>query len=213
MGDEVATMLAAADGIPRAHVMLPPMEGVPPHISSYLRVADVDAGLAAAIESGGSMVVPPADIPPGRFAGVASPSGAVFLLFHEADEASAENPGASNGAIHWVELHSTDLATDVAWMESSFGIGHQKMQMPDAGDYFIFVDGETQVGGAMAAMSPEMPSAWMVWFQVDDVDACADRIKGKGGQILSDVMDMEGIGRMYVAMDSTGAAFGIITPA
>lgn len=128
MGDEVATMLAAADGIPRAHVILPPMEGVPPHISSYLRVADVDAGLAAAIENGGSMVVPPTDIPPGRFAGVASPSGAVFLLFHEADEASAENPGASNGAIHWVELHSTDLATDVAWMESSFGIGHQKMQ-------------------------------------------------------------------------------------
>jgi predicted enzyme related to lactoylglutathione lyase len=32
MGDETATMVAAAD-IPRAHIMLPPMEGVPPHVS------------------------------------------------------------------------------------------------------------------------------------------------------------------------------------
>ena len=54
MGDETATMLTAADGGARAHIMLSPMEGVPPHISSYLRVEDVDAGLAAAVENGGA---------------------------------------------------------------------------------------------------------------------------------------------------------------
>jgi len=112
MGDDTATMLTAGD-IPRAHIMLPPMEGVPPHVSSYLRVEDVDAGLKAAVANGGTMTVPPTDIPPGRFAGVCSPSGAHFLLFHEADEATAQNPpGGSDGAVHWVELHSTDLDAD-----------------------------------------------------------------------------------------------------
>jgi predicted enzyme related to lactoylglutathione lyase len=94
-------------------------------------VEDVDAGLAAPIENGGSIVVPPTDIPPGRFACVASPSGAVFLLFHEADEASAQDSPAGNGAIHWIELHSTDLTADVGWLSASFGLTSETMEMAD----------------------------------------------------------------------------------
>ncbi len=71
MGSESVTMVTAGD-IPRAHVMLPPMEGVPNHISSYLRIEDVDAGVEAAVANGGKVVTPPTDIPPGRFSAVAS---------------------------------------------------------------------------------------------------------------------------------------------
>lgn len=211
MGDETATMVTAAD-IPRAHIMLPPMEGVPNHISSYLRVEDVDAGVEAAVAHGGTVVAPPTDIPPGRFSAVASPSGAVFLLFHEADEETAQNPPPGVGAIHWVELHSTDIAKDVEWLTSAFGLTTGMMDMPNGGTYHLLNDGDTQVGGAMQTMSPEAPSHWLVWVAVDDVDACLGRIKDRSGKVFNEPMDMKGVGRMAAVADNQGAAFGVITP-
>jgi predicted enzyme related to lactoylglutathione lyase len=187
------------------------MEGIPPHISSYLRVEDVDAALAAAVEAGGKALTEPTDIPPGRFAGVASPTGAAFLLFHEADP-SAEDKPSGPGAIHWVELRSTDLKADLSWLEKSFAIGFEEMPMPD-GPYFILKSGDEQVGGAMSAMMPGVPSNWLVWLNTPGVDDCAARVKSNGGQILAGPTAVEGIGKMYVAMDPAGIAFGIIEPA
>jgi predicted enzyme related to lactoylglutathione lyase len=211
MGDETATMVTAA-GIPRAHIMQPPMEGVPNHISSYLRVEDVDAGVEAAVANGGKVVAPPTDIPPGRFSAVASPSSAVFLLFHEANEETAQNPRPGDGAIHWVELHSTDIDADIEWLTNAFGLTAGAMDMPNGGSYYMLGDEETSVGGAMQTMNPGAPSHWLVWISVADVDACLGRVKSQGGQIFNDPMDMPGVGRMAVVADNQGAAFGVITP-
>ena len=212
MGDEAATMVTAA-GIPRAHIMKPPMEGVPPHISSYLRVVDVDAKTQLAVDNGGTLINAPTDIPPGRFSVVQSPSGAVFCLFHEADEASAQNAPKGDGAIHWVELHSTDVDSDVTWLKSSFDLTTDSMAMPDGSTYYILKDGDVQVGGVMKGMNPNAPSFWLVWVAVPDIDDCVERVKNSGGQAFGDAMDMPGIGRMAVVTDPAGAAFGVITPA
>jgi len=63
-----------------------PMEGdmwpadLPDHWMVYFAVADCDAAAARIQELGGSISVPPTDIPPGRFAVVADPQGAMFSL-------------------------------------------------------------------------------------------------------------------------------------
>jgi len=63
-----------------------PMEGddwppdLPDHWMVYFAVADCDAAVARVQELGGSISVPPTDIPPGRFAVVADPHGAMFSL-------------------------------------------------------------------------------------------------------------------------------------
>jgi predicted enzyme related to lactoylglutathione lyase len=51
---------------------------VPPHWAVYFAVADADAAAARVKELGGTVVMPPADIEPGRFAVVADPFGGVF---------------------------------------------------------------------------------------------------------------------------------------
>jgi predicted enzyme related to lactoylglutathione lyase len=51
---------------------------VPPHWAVYFAVADADAAAARVKELGGTVVMPPADIEPGRFAVVADPFGSVF---------------------------------------------------------------------------------------------------------------------------------------
>jgi predicted enzyme related to lactoylglutathione lyase len=53
---------------------------VPPHWMIYFAVDDCDAAVAAAGQLGGSRVVGPFDIPPGRFAVVRDPQGAHFAV-------------------------------------------------------------------------------------------------------------------------------------
>jgi predicted enzyme related to lactoylglutathione lyase len=61
-------------------MMKPPMmpAEVPPHWAVYFAVADTDTAVARILELGGSVLMPPMDIEPGRFATVADPFGAVF---------------------------------------------------------------------------------------------------------------------------------------
>ena len=53
-------------------------EHVPPHWGVYFAVADTDASVARATELGGSVLMAPMDIEPGRFAVLADPAGASF---------------------------------------------------------------------------------------------------------------------------------------
>jgi uncharacterized protein len=55
---------------------------IPPHWLSYFQVADVDATASKARELGGSVAVPPMDIPgTGRFSVIQDPAGATFALY------------------------------------------------------------------------------------------------------------------------------------
>lgn len=59
---------------------------VPPHWLVYLGVTDCDATVARIQELGGSVFVPPMDIPIGRFSVVADPQYAVFAVWQAAEE-------------------------------------------------------------------------------------------------------------------------------
>jgi predicted enzyme related to lactoylglutathione lyase len=74
-GTDVAGVMAITDE----------MGPVPPHWMVYFGVDDVDASANKAESLGGSIMVPPADIPEiGRFAGLNDPQGAVFFIFRPA---------------------------------------------------------------------------------------------------------------------------------
>lgn len=212
MGASEATMFAAA-GIPRLHVSPPHMPGMPSHWENYLRVADVDASTRAARANGGQVLVPPTDIPPGRFSVVTSPSGAALSLFHEADPAASENPPPGPGAIHWTELMSTNLDADLAWLRATLGVTTQEMPIDGGGTYYILNGESGPFGGAMQSMHAEAPAHWLTWVEVDDADAALERVKRHGGAAMTPVMDMKDIGRMAVVADPTGGVFGVITPA
>jgi uncharacterized protein len=53
---------------------------LPNHWMVYFAVADTDASAARCVELGGATVVPPTDIPPGRFAVLNDPAGALFSI-------------------------------------------------------------------------------------------------------------------------------------
>jgi predicted enzyme related to lactoylglutathione lyase len=68
-------------------MLKPPMlTDVPSHWAVYFAVADTDAAVARVAELGGSVMMPPMDIEPGRFAVVADPYGATFNVIALAPE-------------------------------------------------------------------------------------------------------------------------------
>jgi uncharacterized protein len=86
----------SANGMPGAGMMdtkvYGPNVNVPPNWMPYFRVTDVDASANKAKELGGSLRVPPTDIPNvGRFSVVQDPQGAVFAIIKMAAHAPNAN--------------------------------------------------------------------------------------------------------------------------
>jgi hypothetical protein len=68
-GTTVAGMMAMPDMVPAE---------VPAYWLVYFAVTDTDATVATATKAGATVVMPPTDIPPGRFAVLTDPAGATF---------------------------------------------------------------------------------------------------------------------------------------
>ena len=190
-----------------AHVRGPQMDGEPSWLNSYLRVDDVDAAVEAAVANGGSVVVPATDIPVGRFATVATASGAYFSVYREA---AADDDGAAEGAIGWVDLHSKDLANDLAFLKG-LGFETSQMDMPN-GPYHLLNPGTKTQAGAMTGQNPQAPSMWLAWAVTDDADAALGRVGNHGGTVLAPAWDVPGVGRLAIAQDPAGVVFGLLQP-
>ena len=81
-------------------------------------------------------------------------------------------------------------------------------------DYRMIDTGNGLVGGTMK-LSDEMKAGgmqpgWLFYIGVDDVDATAEAIKAKGGQVHMGPFDLEGVGRMAFVADPQGIPFYIM---
>jgi hypothetical protein len=61
-------------------------------------------------------------------------------------------------------------------------------------------------------MSPDMPTVWMTYVNVDSADATAAKVAAHGGVTFAPPMDVMDAGRMAVFADPVGAVFGIWQP-
>jgi predicted enzyme related to lactoylglutathione lyase len=110
----------------------------------------------------------------------------------------------------WTDLATTDRDAAFAFYRDVLGWEIED-QGPDYGDYGI-----AQVAGRpVAGIGPKqpgqesMPVAWLTYLAVDDVDAAATAIAEHGGTVLFPPFDVGPMGRMLVALDPSGAAFGL----
>jgi uncharacterized protein len=109
----------------------------------------------------------------------------------------------------WVDVSVDDVPKAIAFYRALFGWDIE-LGGPEVGGYSIAHSG----GRIVAAVSPKMgapdaPSVWTTYLASDDVDATAAKIKGAGGQLLAEPMDVMEEGRLAVAMDPAGAVFGL----
>ena len=80
----------------------------------------------------------------------------------------------------------------------------------ETGGYSVAELNGRGVAGIGPKMSPaQAPTMWMTYLATADADATAAKIKGAGGQLVTEPTDVMDAGRMAVAVDAAGAVFGI----
>ena len=109
----------------------------------------------------------------------------------------------------WHEVLTTNVGNASEYYRSLLGWSGETMDMGDT-KYLLFKLGEKMVGGMMAA--PEgVPTHWLGYVLVDNVDQATTKIKELGGKIVMDPFDIPNIGRACIATDPEGAVFAPFT--
>ncbi|WP_179017941.1 VOC family protein [Paenarthrobacter nitroguajacolicus] len=108
----------------------------------------------------------------------------------------------------WVDLGVDNLAAAKSFYTDLFGwefvAGGQ-----DAGEYLLAHLGGRAVAGVGPKQAPGMPTVWTTFLASDNVDLTARKISAAGGEMIALPFDVMESGRMALAVDTVGAAFGI----
>lgn len=189
------------------------MQGVPPGWLGYVGVDDVD-GFARKVEAaGGAVHKAPQDIPDvGRFAVVADPQGAMFVLFKGALDQDPPRPAPmSPGSLGWSELHAADWEKAFDFYAPLFGwVKHDTVPMGEMGVYQTFGPPEAAIGGMFSNHAPAPGPYWLYYFGVDGVDSAVERAKAAGGEILMGPVEVPGGAFVVNAKDPQGAVFAFL---
>ncbi len=190
--------------------------GVPPCWTGYVAVPNVDDYAGKVTAAGGSVQRPPEDIQGvGRFAVVADPQGAVFILFTPA--AGMTRPTVAPytpGHVGWHELHAGEGVSVFAFYSALFGWTKvNAVDMGPMGTYQTFGEGDAAFGGMMTKPDGAPGPCWRYYFTVDGINAAIGRVNAVGGQVVFGPMEVPGGGFVANCIDPQGAAFSMVGPA
>jgi predicted enzyme related to lactoylglutathione lyase len=109
----------------------------------------------------------------------------------------------------WMDLASTDHGSARAFYAGLFGWEFEDTG-EDFGHYLIArKDGHRTAGVGSPPEGQETPAAWTTYLASVDADATSAAVTAAGGTVLFPPMDIGDEGRMFLAMDPGGAAFGV----
>lgn len=108
----------------------------------------------------------------------------------------------------WLDIATTDLEAAKALYAELFGWTYTDTS-PDYGGYLIAQKDGQATAGLGPVMMEGMSPAWTTYLASDSADDTAKAITDAGGTVLAGPMDIPGSGRMLVAVDDQGAAFGV----
>lgn len=190
-------------------MQLPDEAEARPHWLGYVSTDDVDATAARVQELGGTIMVPPTDIPDvGRFAVFADPQGALLATYKSSTGEPEPPRDARPGEISWHELHTTDYEAATDFYSRLLGWEVlDEMDMGEAGSYRIYGRGERQYGG-MFNSPAGMPPMFVFYVKVEDLDATMERVQTAGGQVVYGPEAVPG-GRIAQCIDPQGAMFAL----
>lgn len=211
-------MIVAPDGNVGGVMRLTPemtSGGARPAWLGYIGVDDVDASVADLTGRGGSVLMPPWDIPGiGRVAMVADQDGVPVYLMRplsaETATSTAFSPTAV-GHVSWNELSAADQSVSMPFYAGLFGwTSSGSMPMGPLGDYTFLSHAGVTFGAVMNRVPDGPPPCWTFYFRVTDVAAAGERIRAGGGAVLHGPSEVPGSEHIIVATDPHGAMFGIV---
>jgi hypothetical protein len=177
----------------------------------HLATGDAAETCRRITNEGGTVIAEPRDTPAGVAAIAADPTGAVFGLWQGRSLAGSQvvdEPGAPC----WAEASSTDTKAAAAFYGTVFGL---ETARPFRGYSYtqLRIEG-TEVAGILGYTHERRPkrgrAAWLVYYQVADVDAAVRAAVENGGTLVEKAEDTP-FGRFAIVGDPTDARVALIT--
>ncbi|MFE0375055.1 VOC family protein [Streptomyces inhibens] len=189
----------------------------------YFNTPDADATVQAVEQAGGAVRTAPAEVgaDDGRFAQLTDPQGAEFAVWQPARYPGIEAADGP-GSLSWTELYTTDSAAAQTFYKTVFGWSTQDMPLPGGGGgtYTLLTPancGEDRMHGGLMGVPADLlgPGGKPYWHPVfgsKDCDATVGLVSGNGGTLSMGPETAEGVGRLAVCKDPSGAEFVVLTP-
>ena len=179
----------------------------------YVGTGDADEAAKKITAAGGKVIAPPMQVgPQGRMVVVQDPAGAVLGLWEPGVMKGAGVMRAPN-SFAWAELNARGIDKATPFYQKVFGWSAKTSDMGEGNPpYTEFqIKGESISGGMeMNPMVPaEVPSYWMPYFAVEDVDKAHEKAVAGGGKELLPPQEFPG-GRFSIVQDPEGATFGLM---
>jgi predicted enzyme related to lactoylglutathione lyase len=178
----------------------------------YVGTNDADEVARRVAEAGGQVVMPPMSVgDQGRMGVFRDPAGA-FISVWQPKRMAGFQTGAAN-TFGWAELNARGLDRDLGFYARVFGWDPKNSASMGEGQPYteFYLAGESIAGAMeMSPMVPQnVPSYWMAYFLVDDVDAAYELVLASGGRMMLEPQDFQG-GRFAIVADPQGASFGLL---
>jgi uncharacterized protein len=209
--DQPYTWFMAGD-VPVAGMMETQPEGCAAGWTGSIEVRDVDDAVARVTAAGGSVRLPPEDIPGMvRCALLADPQGASFGVFHGlSGEAPPKPAPGAPGTMCWHELYAAGIDPAFDFYSGLFGWTRaDSFDMGEMGEYRVFAAGGMPTGGMMRKPDWFEKPFWLFYITVDDIDAAASRVTGGGGRIMHGPMEVPGGSVILQCLDPQGTMFAL----
>ncbi len=181
------------------------------HWMPYLSVPDVDAAAKKCQALGGSLCMPPMDIPgTGRFCVVSDPQGAYFSLYKGLPESMGFDPDLPvPGRVCWNELLTSDDSAAQKFYSALFGWKEEAKDMGPMGTYRVQKVGDKQAAGIMKNPMNGAPSSWLMYFLVDDLAAATSKAKRLKASAMMENTPIPEVGSFSLLTDPVGATFAL----
>ena len=188
--------------------LFPTTEDMPArsHVTFYVQVDDLQAGLDKVASMGGNTIMPPMEIAPGMgsVAMFGDPAGNAIGLYSLPPEWDGEMPPKGNGppVVHF-EVGGSDA---VSLSEFYTGMFDWQIHLHEEANYRLVQQESGGIGGGIfqhtEGMPPNHPS---VAVMVDDLQAYFDKAVSLGGSALMPPMEVPGgFGSMAIFYDIAG---------
>jgi predicted enzyme related to lactoylglutathione lyase len=186
--------------------------GIPSHWNLYVSVPNADDAVKRAASLGATVLFGPFDVMThGRMAVIQDPSGAVFHVWEPKAHIGVKVRNEP-GALCWAELTTRDPKKAETFYTQMFGWSAKHSAPAAVMDYTEFsVNGQPGVGmmAMPESMPAQVPSYWMPYFQVADLDASAAQAKSLGASVMVGPNAIPDGGRFVILQDPQKAMFAV----
>lgn len=175
-----------------------------------ISVKDVDEAIQRAVENGGEVLKPAADLPDrGRYSVISDVQGAVLMLLR----ATGGDPGDDTPNYldewAWAELWTNDPNSAVDFYKAITGYDSLRFPGADGGERIVLGTNGRARATVVTLPWDDVEPNWLPYIPVADLSATLQRISDAGGTVLVKSGSSDSSVAVAIVMDPTGGVFAI----